>query len=143
MTTTCDKCYNGDLFIIRGCSGSGKSTLARSLYNHNTAHFEADMYHYDNQGNYNWKPENLLASHDWCKNQVRNAMKNGTNRIIVSNTSTTEKEIETYLQMAEEYNYKVTCLVVEHRHGGKNIHGVPDFVLKNQEKRLKDNLKFL
>ena len=44
---------NKILYIIRGIPGSGKSSLAKSL---GGKHVEADMYHLDENGNYNWKP---------------------------------------------------------------------------------------
>ena len=45
--------------------------------------------------------------------------------VIVSNTSTTEKELKPYLALAEEYGYAVTSIIVENRHGGQSIHNVP------------------
>ena len=53
-------------------------------------------------------------------------MKNEFSRIVVANTFTEEWEMEKYFEIAERYKYRVHTLVVENRHGGENVHGVPD-----------------
>jgi predicted kinase len=50
------------------------------------------------------------------------------NKIVVSNTFTTESELESYYKLAKEYDYRVYSIVVENRHGESeetNIHNVP------------------
>jgi tRNA uridine 5-carbamoylmethylation protein Kti12 len=121
-----------ELFIIRGLPGSGKSTLAKSL---GGKHVEADMYHLDKDGNYSWKPEKVKEAHAWCQNQVMNWMIELEERIVVSNTFTQEWELKTYLEWAEDFGYKVFSLIVENRHGGKNIHNVPEEVLDKMRER--------
>ena len=59
------------LYLIRGISGAGKSSLAKSL---GGKHIEADMYHLDKNGNYDWEPEKVKEAHAWCQNQVINWM---------------------------------------------------------------------
>lgn len=137
MTTTCEK----ELFIIRGCSGSGKSTLSSALKTVDSVHLEADDFFYDDEGNYNFDKTMLASAHKWCQERVELEMQNATSRIVVSNTSTTEKELNPYLKLSEEHNYKVTCLVVEHRHEGTNTHNVPRKIIKFQETRLRNSLK--
>lgn len=134
--------YKGTLYLIRGCSGSGKTTVAASLLNYDSVHFEADMYHYDIDGNYNWKQSHLNHAHKWCQDNTLAAMKLGKKRIVISNTFTTEKELSPYLSMAEENGYNVISLVVENRHGNSNVHNVPESVVEAQENRLRNNLKF-
>jgi hypothetical protein len=46
-----------------------------------------------------------------------------------------------YFDMAKEYNYAVFSLVVENRHGGKNVHGVPEATLEAMEKRFDIKLR--
>jgi predicted kinase len=120
------------LYIIRGCPGSGKSTLAQEKFLNN---FEADMYHYDKDGNYNFDISKLGEAHKWCQNQVETLMKVNEEEITVSNTSTTEKELKPYMDLAEKYGYRVISLIVENRHGGKNIHGVPSETLTKMKER--------
>lgn len=121
-----------ELFILRGLPGSGKSTLAKSL---GGKHVEADMYHLDKDGNYNWKPERVKEAHAWCQNTALNWMIESEERIVVSNTFTQEWELKPYLEWAEKWGYKVFSLIVENRHRGKNIHNVPEEVLDKMRER--------
>ena len=121
-----------ELFILRGLPGSGKSTLAKSL---SGKHVEADMYHLDENGNYNWKPERVKEAHAWCQNIVMNWMIESEDRIIVSNTFTQEWEMKVYYDLAKKYGYKVFSLIVENRHGGKNTHNVPEESLNKMRER--------
>ncbi len=72
---------------------------------------------------------------------VRPAMDIGYDRVIVSNTSTSEKEIKPYLDLANDYGYQVVSLVVENRHGNDSIHSVPQETRDAQERRLRNSLK--
>lgn len=126
-----------ELYILRGLPGAGKSTLAKSL---GGKHVEADMYHLDESGNYNWRPEKVREAHAWCQNQVRNWMLESEQRIIVSNTFTQEWEMKPYLEWAEELGYKVFSLIVENRHGGVNEHNVPEEVLVKMKDRFETKL---
>lgn len=128
------------LIILRGVSGAGKSTVAKLLAEERWPIYEADMFHYEEQGNYNWDVKNIGAAHEWCRNNVECAMKRCIERIVVSNTSTTERELCPYLNLAEEHGYKVVSLIVENRHGNDSIHSVPQEVRDNQEKRLRNSL---
>lgn len=129
------------LIILRGVSGAGKSTVAELLKNDsNVPHYEADMFHYVD-GEYQWKQENQHKAHEWCQKNVRLAMDIGYDRVIVSNTSTSEKEIKPYLDLANDYGYQVVSLVVENRHGNDSIHSVPQETRDAQERRLRNSLK--
>lgn len=129
------------LVVLRGVSGSGKSTVAKLLAEEQWPIYEADMFHYDDQGNYNWNANNMGAAHAWCRNNVEWAMQRSIERIIVSNTSTTEKELNPYVALAEEFGYRVVSLVTENRHGNDSIHNVPQSVRDAQEHRLRNSLK--
>lgn len=127
------------LIILRGVSGAGKSTVVNLFQDGKTPHFEADMYHYVS-GVYDWKAENQPKAHKWCQDQVRRSMIVGYDKIIVSNTSTTEKELKPYIALAEEFGYRVVSLIVENRHGNDSIHSVPQETRDAQEKRLRNSL---
>lgn len=134
------------LYILRGIPGCGKSTLADLLVDFDDHCIcEADKYFYDSLGFYNFDPSLLQAAHSWCKSQVEDLMSHwNTPRIVVSNTSTTEKEIKPYIELAEKYGYKVISLIVENRHGKgeeTNIHNVPLAKIDEMEKRLRNNIK--
>lgn len=120
------------LYIVRGIPGSGKSTLARSL---GGIHFETDMFFLDSNSDYKFDISQIKQAHEWCKNSIRGAMKSGQTRVVVSNTFTQDWEIEPYLEMAKEYEYRVFTLVVENRHGGKNVHNVPDDIIEKMKGR--------
>lgn len=130
------------LFILRGLPGAGKSTLAKSM---GAVYFEADMFFME--GNeYKFDMQKIRQAHEWCQNQVRISMKNAAggmtpSRIAVANTFTQEWEMQAYYDMAKEYGFTVFALVVENRHGGKNVHDVPADVLDKMEERFELKLR--
>lgn len=133
------------LIILRGLPGSGKTSFANYMFSNNI--FEADQYFYDEEGNYNFDASKLGTAHKWCQLRVEQAMEdnkesNGKygSEIVVSNTSTTEKELKPYLDLADKYGYKVVSLVVENRHGNKSVHGVPDETLEKMRNRFEIKL---
>jgi len=136
---------SGILFLVRGLPGSGKSTFANHIWNE-YAVCEADKFFYDKEGNYNFDPSKIKDAHAWCKNEVETRMKdhqiNGQYypEIAVSNTFTQEWEMKDYYDLAEKYGYKVVSLIVENRHGGKNVHGVPDDKLEIMKNRFEIKL---
>jgi predicted kinase len=60
--------------------------------------------------------------------------------IAVSNTFTQEWEMEHYMELAKKYGYTVFTLVVENRHGGKNIHNVPEEIIEKMKQRFEIKL---
>jgi hypothetical protein len=64
----------------------------------------------------------------------------GIQKIVVSNTFTQEWEMEPYFQMAAEKGYRVYSLIVENRHGGENVHGVPVDKLEQMKNRFEFKL---
>ena len=136
---------SGILFLVRGLPGSGKSTFAGHIWN-DYAVCEADKFFYDENGNYNFDGSKLKEAHAWCKNEVEKRMIENQNNgqyypeIAVSNTFTQEWEMEDYLKLAEKYGYKVVSLIVENRHGGQNVHGVPEEKLEQMRNRFQIKL---
>lgn len=121
------------LYIIRGCPGSGKSTFAQKLVSHDFLICEADKYFIDKEtGEYKFDGSKLKGAHKWCQDNVETYMKDSLvndqfyREIVVSNTFTQEWEMKPYFDLSEKYGYKVFTVIVENRHGGKNIHGVPE-----------------
>ena len=136
---------NGVLFLVRGLPGSGKTSFASAIWNE-YAVCEADKFFYDKEGNYNFDPSKLKEAHTWCKNQVETRMIDHQNNqqyypeIAVSNTFTQEWEMEDYFKLAEKYGYKVVSLIIENRHGGQNVHGVPEDKLQIMKDRFQIKL---
>jgi predicted kinase len=136
---------NGVLFLVRGLPGSGKTSFATAIWN-DYAVCEADKFFYDKEGNYNFDPSKLKEAHAWCKNEVETRMKDHQDNqqyypeIAVSNTFTQEWEMEDYFKLAEKYGYKVVSLIIENRHGGQNVHGVPEDKLQIMKNRFQIKL---
>ena len=130
------------LYIVRGIPGSGKSTFAKSL---GGTHFETDMF-FMVDGEYKFDFTKLKEAHKWCQEMVETYMKDSLlneqfyREIAVSNTFTQEWEMEHYIELAKKYGYQVFTLIVENRHGGKNIHGVPDDKLEVMRNRFEIKL---
>lgn len=122
------------LYLIRGLPGSGKSTFAQDLaQNIGARHYEADMY-FMSGGVYVFDVNLLHKAHQWCQNVTNLSMSIGKS-VVVSNTFTTEKELKPYLDMAEQYGYRVTSMVIENRHGSKSVHDVPETTMDKMRNR--------
>lgn len=124
------------LILLRGLPGSGKSTLANLL---GGIHVEADQY-FMQDGEYKFDASKLKQAHNWCKLRVEHSMEDGVDKIVVSNTFTQEWEMDTYFELAEKYGYQTSCLIVENRHDGKNIHGCPDDKIEQMRNRFEIKL---
>jgi len=123
------------LTILRGIPGCGKSTVAEYLAEATGAVVcTADDFFVTTDGNYEFVKDKIGFAHHWCKTKCKKAMEKGL-PVIVANTSTTESELEPYFMLAKEFDYKVFCLVVENRHGGKNVHDVPEETIEKMIKR--------
>lgn len=131
------------VIILRGVSGSGKSFVAEWLRKaiSYSGICSADNYYLDQKGVYKFDLSKIGDAHKYCRECFEGYLNAQFSPIIVSNTNTSEKEIQPYLDLAAKYNYKVISLVVENRHGNKNIHSVPEETLQKQEQRLKNSIK--
>ena len=125
------------LTICRGIPGSGKSTFAKTL---GGQHYEADMFFIDEEGNYKFDVTKIKEAHQWCQSIVKTDMILEYPKIVVSNTSTEEWEMEPYFTLAKEYGYTVFTIVVENRHGGVNQHGVPEEKVEQMKNRFEIKL---
>lgn len=128
------------LILLRGLPGSGKTSFANLIWSSYVI-CEADQFFYDEAGNYNFDATKLGQAHKACQEKVETFMQDNQNNhqfypeIVVSNTSTTEKELQPYYDLALKYGYTVVSLIVENRHGGQNVHGVPDEKLEQMRNR--------
>ncbi len=128
-----------NLILLRGLPGSGKSTVAK-LFGDEPCHYEADMFFIDHRNVYQFDASKLKDAHNWCRHKTMVAMKAGHPTVIVSNTFTQEWEMEAYYLLAEELGYQVSSLIVENRHGGQNVHGVPADKLEAMKNRFEVKL---
>jgi predicted kinase len=123
------------IIFTRGIPGCGKSTFAEYLALSNGAVIcTADDYFIDENGDYKWNPDKIGTAHRWCESKAKKAMEDGKD-VIIANTSTKESELKPYITMADEYGYRIISLIVENRHGGKNIHDVPEETINKMKDR--------
>lgn len=124
------------LYLIRGVPGSGKSTLAKQMLLGGTVDVvcSADDFFTDQNGNYLFKSDQLKNAHAYCQGKAATFLSKGLN-VAVANTSTTEKEVQVYQEMAEKYTAQFVSIIVENRHGGKNIHNVPEEKIQQMRNR--------
>lgn len=125
------------LYVVRGIPGSGKSTFAKTLSDN---HYEADMYFLDQESNYVFDGTKIKNAHAWCLDKVKTDMAVARKKIVVSNTFTQEWEMEPYFELAKQYGYKVFTIVVENRHGGINVHNVPEDKIEQMKNRFEIKL---
>lgn len=131
-----------ELFLLRGLPGSGKSTLAKSIA---PIAIEADQYFINQNGEYEFDASQLKHAHQYCQGQTEAWMKTdgqqiNADKIVVSNTFTQEWEMQPYFDLAAKYGYKVFSIIVENRHGGENVHGVPEEKLAQMKQRFEMKL---
>ena len=125
-----------NLILIRGLAGSGKTTLANMLapeWNSDTAHFEADEFFYDENGEYHFDGQKLGAAHDACQYNTRQAMIEKCRLIVVSNTFSQRWEMKPYVEMANDWNYPVQ--IIECQGSFDSIHGVPEKTVQRMRDR--------
>lgn len=123
------------LYLIRGLPGSGKSTFAYDLAMNGfvSVRIEADQY-FTKNGVYNFDASKLHLAHTWCQERARMYLESGSS-IAVSNTSTTEREVAVYAEIAKETGANFVSLIVENRHGGVNQHNVPEANIEKMKNR--------
>ena len=129
-----------ELILLRGLPGSGKSTLASILAENKYPIYSADMFFEIDFGTYKFDPAKLKYAHEWCQNRVRVDMEAGVEKIFVANTFTQDWEMEHYFMLAEVNGYRVHTIIVENRHGGLNVHGVPSDSINNMKNRFETKL---
>lgn len=128
------------LTIIRGTPGSGKSTLAKALFDAKIAAAicEADDFFHTAEG-YKFDFSKLGQAHTVCQQQVAYLLGIGLS-VIVSNTSTTWKEVRPYLDMALMHGATVSVITMETQF--QNIHGVPEDKVQVMRNRMFDRHHF-
>ena len=134
-----EKEYIGDLILLRGVPGSGKTTLGNAILFTNQSNIQdvlsADNFFINEKGEYIFDFTKLKEAHNDCQVKCAERMRNQFSKIVVANTFTQEWEMEPYFVMAERYNYRIHTVIVENRHGNKNIHNVPGEKIEQMIKR--------
>jgi tRNA uridine 5-carbamoylmethylation protein Kti12 len=139
-----EKEYVGDLILLRGVPGSGKTTLGNIILFNTQSNIQdvlsADNFFVNEKGEYIFDSSKLKEAHNDCQVKCAERMRNQFSKIVVANTFTQEWEIEPYFTMAERYNYRIHSVIVENRHGGKNVHNVPEEKLEQMADRFQIKL---
>lgn len=125
------------LIILRGLPGAGKSLVAELIGGEICC---ADDF-FIADGEYKFDSNKIQLAHIYCQNKCRLLMAINKPKIIVANTSTSERELKPYFDMAKKYGYKVFSLIVENRHGNSNIHNVPEETIEKMKNRF--NIKLI
>jgi len=135
------------LYLIRGVSGAGKSTFAKKIVGYDFLVCEADKYFINKEtGEYKFDASKIKDAHKFCQDTVETYMKDSLvndqfyREIAVSNTFTQEWEMDQYFKLAKEYGYTVFSIVVENRHGGTNVHNVPEDKIEQMKNRFEIKL---
>ena len=128
-----------ECFVLRSVPGAGKTKVAKIIAGEYGIVCEADEFMYED-GEYKFHPSKLGMAHEKCFNKFKSAIE-FSQRVVVSNTNTTEKEFGKYKEYAEEHGYTVFVMTVENWHNGVDVHGVPEEGLQVMESRLKNSIK--
>jgi len=135
------------LIITIGLPGSGKSTWARlrmALETENRV-FAADDY-FDGFNDGKFDPKLLGKAHEWCQDQVDEALKAGLS-VVANNTNTMLQEMNAYVSKAVfgKLPHKLVFAVMPERDLNvlqkRGLHGVPMKSLKDMNKRMTKMLK--
>jgi len=118
------------LYAIRGLPGSGKTSFAQSL---NLNFYEADQY-FEKFNNNKFDHKLLKKAHQYCYDSVKQELELGKST-VVSNTMTSKEELEEYEDLAKLLNVKFVSVILENRHNGKSVHGVPSNTIEQMRKR--------
>ena len=130
-----------ELILLRGLPGSGKTTLAVVLSESGKYPvFSVDDYFTDEGGRYEFRFQENHLAYKQCEENVKVAMQQGSEKILLHNTFTQEWEMEPYFELAQKFGYKIFTIIVENRHGSDNIHGVPENKVEAMRERFQIKL---
>lgn len=132
------------LIVMCAVPGSGKSTYIKANYP-DACVVSSDFYFMRN-GVYEFDRAELGAAHSQCFNNFTKALEDNIELIVVDNTSTTMKEINTYAKPANEKGYEIEVVVLQcptHKAFARNVHGVPLDVIEAMATRIKNTSRFV
>lgn len=100
------------LIVLRGLPGSGKTTLAKKL-SQRSKHAQIcteDRYHWsgkeDGVGEYKFQPQLVFLAREWCTKEIREAITQNVNLIILDNHNARISMYEDHIQFAVEHGYR-------------------------------------
>lgn len=122
------------LYLVRGLPGAGKTEFADGL--RPAVKLAADDF-FTQDGAYEFDRSKLPEAHAWCRRRASVAMADGRHPVVVHNTFTQLWEMIAYYGMAARNGYRVYSVVVENRHGGESVHGVPQNAINKMRNRFR------
>ena len=134
------------LILLRGLPGSGKSTVASWLEDYlcygdtcqdGFREISLDEYFTEEDGTYHYDVEKVQDAVRWCHHECDDAMEAETEVIVVHNVMSRSQEFNGYHTRARKHGYRIHSLIVENRHGGRDVHDVP----KESLKRFRDRFQ--
>lgn len=124
------------LWLIRGASGAGKTHLATILKSAliSSIDISADDFRLDQYGRYIYDPAQNDSIHLRCLQRVDELMRDKNYKhVIVHNTFTRRWELDSYYELAERLNWRISEIVCNNRF--PNVHAVPNEQINKQWER--------
>ncbi|TGM02358.1 ATP-binding protein [Leptospira jelokensis] len=126
------------LLLLRGIPGSGKTTLAKEISKSNGAPIlSIDSYFENEKGEYHFDYTKNHLAYKECESKTKDALEKGIPFVIVDNTFTLEWEMKPYEDLAKTFGYLCFVVTVENRHGGKNVHQIPEEQIEKMKAKFK------
>lgn len=131
---------NGTVVILRGAQGSGKSTFVEKNFK-DAVVCSADHFCINSEGVYDWKPEKVSWTHKQCQEKFFKALTNNEKIIVVDNTNIKVKDFKYYYENAKDFNYNIRIVRISpplDKIINRNVHGVPEHIVKKAYESIED-----
>lgn len=126
---------SGIVYILRGIPGSGKSTLARKLALGNNCEIHSTDSYFVKDGKYCFDASKLGEYHNRNLEAFQRSLDERIEIVIVDNTNSRKWEFAKYEQAAEDANYSVCVVSLQHPSPeeafSRNTHNVPIEAIRN------------
>lgn len=128
------------IWLLRSAQGGGKSFTADKLSRLPNSIICCADDHFTIDGKYKFDGSKLREAHQECQKKFIDSLENGLENIIVANCNAKERDFVFYIETAKQYGATLISLVVENRHGNKNVHGCDDQIVDRVRNGIRSNL---